>query len=136
MKDMNSEDPSAAMGLQIFSSLRVLEYATVAKADGLDLRIDGGFSAPEMAGMLKPMIDNILPQASQIGPLVLGLDLPCLKTLKSYAKGNHVGISANLVQADVDALIKFVKEQAAARLQMNEEADSAIDALDDDDDDE
>ena len=131
-KEMDTENPSAGLALQIFSSLRTLEYASIAKADGLDLRIDGGFSAPEMAGMLKPMIDGFLPQVAQIGPLMLGIDLPCLKTLKSYNNGNHTGISAKLVQADIDILIKFFKEQAAARLQMDEEADSAIDALDDD----
>ena len=131
-KDME-DNPDAAMALQIGSSMRALEYATVAKADGLDLRLDATFSAPEMAGMLKPMIDGFLPQAAQMIPLVMGAELPFAKTLKSYGKGNHVGITAKLVQADVDAFVKFVKDQVAAK--MAEDTDIVFDGDDEDDED-
>ncbi len=121
-----ADDPNSAMILSLVSSLRALEYASVAKADSMDLRLDGNFSAPEMAGMLKPMIDQFLPQVTQMVPIMLGKDLPFAKTLKSYNKGSHTGISANLVKEDFDALIDFFKEQAASYKQTQEDAENAL----------
>ena len=123
----SEEDPSAAMGISILKALRVFEYSFVAKADSADMRLDGSFSAPEMAGMLKPMIDQFLPQVTQMVPIMLGKDLPFAKTLKSYNKGSHTGISATFVKEDVDAFIEFCKEQIASRQHMLDEADSAFD---------
>ncbi len=126
----SAEDPSAAMVLSLISSLRVFEYAFVAKADSMDMRIDGNFSAPEMAGMLKPMIDQFLPQVTQMVPIMLGKELPFAKTIKSYNNGSHTGISANFVKEDFDALIAFFKEQAATYQQTLEDAENALEADD------
>ena len=109
------------------STLEFLNLSAAGAGEVIDIKVAGAFITPEMAGAVKSMVDEYVPQVKAMAPaLTNGQELKCLDTIAAAQNGNAVSISFSLTQKDIFTIMQVANNFMNA----NDDADD-----DDDDDD-
>ena len=97
---VSAESPEAAGFASTVETLNL--SAAAVGGDAINLKLAGIFITPEIAGAVKSMADEYLPQAKAMAPaLVNGQEVPFLNTLNAGQDGNVVSFSCTLIPKDI-----------------------------------
>ncbi|MBO4620077.1 MAG: hypothetical protein J5654_08200 [Victivallales bacterium] len=126
---ISAESPESAAFASTVETLNL--SAAPAGGDAVNLKLAGNFITPEIAGSVKSMADEYVPQVKAMAPVLAnGQEVPFLDTLNAIQNGNAVSLSCTLIQKDIEII-----GQVAKAAFMSAAVDNDDDADDDDDDD-
>ena len=125
---ISAESPEAAAFASTVETFNL--SAAPAGGDAVNLKLAGNFITPEIAGAVKSMADEYVPQAKAMAPaLANGQEVPFLDTLNAVLDGNAVSLSCTLTPKDIEVIGQVAKAFMSAN-----DDDDADDDDDDDDD--